>query len=51
MSPAPAPTEVLERLEILWRKLEDEGLYVRANTVFLAIEEIKRLSAIIEDAA
>ena len=41
--------DVLARLEILWRKLEDEGLYVRANTVFLAIEEIKRLR-IIEDA-
>ena len=34
----PSTTEVLERLEILWRKLEDEGLYVRANTVALAIE-------------
>lgn len=42
-------SDVLARLEILWRKLEDEGLYVRANTVFLAIEEIKRLR-IIEDA-
>lgn len=41
--------EVLNRLEILWRKLEDEGLYVRANTVALAIEEIKRLRRI-EDA-
>lgn len=36
--------EVLDRLEILWRKLEDEGMYVRANTVALAIDEIKRLS-------
>lgn len=35
--------EVLARLEILWRKLEDEGMYVSANTVALAIEEIKRL--------
>lgn len=43
MSPAPTTAEVLERLEILWRKLEDEGLYVRANTVGLAIEEIKKL--------
>lgn len=34
---------VLERLEVLRRKLEDDGLYVRANTVTLAIEEIKRL--------
>ena len=36
--------EILERLEILWRKLEDEGMYVRANTVGLAIDEIKRLA-------
>lgn len=43
MTPAPSSAEVLSRLEILWRKLEDEGLYVRANTVALAIEEIKRL--------
>lgn len=35
--------DILARLEILWRKLEDEGAYVRANTVALAIEEIKRL--------
>ena len=40
---APA-NDVLTRLEVLWRKLEDEGLYVSANTVFLAIEEIKRFS-------
>jgi hypothetical protein len=39
----PSTEEVLARLKILWRKLEDEGLYVRANTVILAIEEIKRL--------
>lgn len=36
--------EVLARLEILWRKLEDEGRYVSANTVSLAIDEIKRLT-------
>lgn len=35
---------ILERLEILWRKLEDEGRYVSANTVSLAIDEIKRLA-------
>lgn len=35
---------VLERLEVLWRKLEDEGRYVSANTVSLAIDEIKRLT-------
>jgi hypothetical protein len=40
---APSTDDVLARLAILWRKLEDEGLYVRANTVALAIEEIKRL--------
>ena len=38
--------QILERLEILWRKLEDEGLYVRANTVSLAIDKIKELSAV-----
>lgn len=43
MSPAFTTDEVLERLEILWHKLDDEGLHVRANTVALAIEEIKRL--------
>lgn len=44
MSPAlPSGDDVLRRLEILWQKLEDEGLYVGANTVALAIEEIKRL--------
>lgn len=44
MSPPTYSTEqVLERLEILWRKLDDEGSYVSANTVALAIDEIKRL--------
>jgi hypothetical protein len=43
VSRSPSSEEVLKRLEILRRKLEDEGLYVRANTVFHAIEEIKRL--------
>ena len=42
MSPRPSTAEVVKRLEILWRKLEDEGRYVSANTVSLAIEEIKR---------
>lgn len=41
--------QIIERLEILWRKLEDEGMYVRANTVALAIEEIKRLKAAQDD--
>lgn len=35
--------KILDRLEILRRKLEEEGSYVRANTVTLAIEEITRL--------
>lgn len=38
-----APDEVLDRLRVLHKKLEDEGMYVRANTVWLAIEEISRL--------
>ena len=50
MSPAFSTAEILDRLQILWRKLEDEGLYVRANTVALAIEEIKRLRIIEERA-
>lgn len=41
---AASTQNVLERLEILWRKLEDEGRYVSANTVSLAIDEIKRLT-------
>lgn len=40
---APSTGDILDRLEILWRKLEDEGMYVRANTAHLAIEEIKAL--------
>lgn len=41
---APFPTdEVVARLEVLLKKLDDEGWHVRANTVWLAIEEIKRL--------
>ena len=34
---------LLERLEILWHKLENEGHYVKANTVGLAIDEIVKL--------
>jgi hypothetical protein len=41
---AASTQNVIGRLEILWRKLEDEGRYVSANTVSLAIEEIKRLA-------
>lgn len=44
MSSHPTTAEVLARLEVLYHYLESEGLYVRANTVWLAIEEIKRLS-------
>lgn len=35
--------EIIVRLGVLYRKLDDEGMHVRANTVWLAIEEIKRL--------
>lgn len=35
--------EILHRLEILYRKLSDEGFHVKANTVGLAIDEIERL--------
>ena len=39
---APITTaQLIERLEILWRKLEDEGAYVRANTVALAIDALR----------
>ena len=37
---------VQERLRILWHKLEDEGSYVRANTVGLAQELIGDLTGI-----
>lgn len=37
--------EILERLDILLRKLDAEGMHVMVNTVWLAIEEIKRLKA------
>jgi hypothetical protein len=40
----PNTAEILARLEILRRKLEDEGRYVSADTATIAIEEIKRLS-------
>lgn len=43
--PRQSTDEILARLEILWRKLEDDGAYVSANTVALAIDEIKRLRA------
>lgn len=40
----PSTREVLDRLEVLHRKLESEGRYFASNTVWLAIEEIKRLA-------
>jgi hypothetical protein len=43
MTPSSPTDEIIERLEVLWQKLEDEGRYVSANTVSLAINEIKRL--------
>jgi len=36
--------EIIERLEVLWQKLEGEGRYVSANTVALAIERLNELS-------
>jgi hypothetical protein len=36
--------EIIERLEVLRHKLEDEGRYVSANTVTLAIERLEELS-------
>lgn len=41
--------DVLERLEILWHKLENEGQYVKANTVGLAIDEIVKLRSQIKE--
>jgi hypothetical protein len=35
--------EILKRLENLYTALNDEGWYTKANTAYLAIEEIKRL--------
>jgi hypothetical protein len=39
----PQPWNVIDRLRVLERKLEAEGSYVRANTVFLAILRIQEL--------
>ena len=36
--------DVLTRLENLWNFLDEEGYYVKANTVALAIDKIKLLS-------
>ena len=35
--------DVLARLSILYRKLDEDGMHVQANTVAVAIDEIKRL--------
>jgi hypothetical protein len=43
-----ATEEILARLEILYRKLNEEGAYVSANTVSLVIDEIIRLTKIVE---
>jgi CRISPR/Cas system CSM-associated protein Csm4 (group 5 of RAMP superfamily) len=34
------PVKVLQRLRILELKLESEGAYVRANTVYMAIQYV-----------
>jgi len=41
----PSAADVLKMLAVLERKLNDEGLYVRANTAALAIELIQSLMA------
>ena len=41
---------LLERLEVLYRKLDDEGHYVSANTVALAIDRITMKSPAAETA-
>ena len=35
--------DILERLENLYHFLNEEGWYTKANTAYLAIEEIKKL--------
>jgi hypothetical protein len=37
--------EIIERLKILWRKLEDEGHYVSGNTVQLAVVRLEELTS------
>jgi hypothetical protein len=37
--------DVLARLSVLYRRLDEEGMHVQANTVSLAMDEIKRLRA------
>lgn len=43
--PAWPEDDVVARLSILYRKLDEDGAHVGANTVSLAIDEIKRLRA------
>jgi hypothetical protein len=38
----PTKEELLARLLVLHKKLEDEGMYVRANTVWLAKEYVEK---------
>jgi hypothetical protein len=40
------PEVVQERLEILWHKLEGEGMYVGANTVAMAQALIEQLTGV-----
>lgn len=42
VAPPLTAEQIIARLEILWRKLDDEGRYVSANTVSLAIDQIQR---------
>jgi hypothetical protein len=37
---------VQDRLEVLWRKLEDDGIYVGANTIYLAQRLIEDLTSV-----
>ena len=43
--------DVIERLNILYNKLEAEGMYVSANTAGLAIDEIQRLRLLLKEKA
>jgi len=36
--------EIIDRLKVLWHKLEDEGAYVSANTVQLSLAHIEELT-------
>lgn len=45
-SSKPSPELVQRRLEILWHKLDGEGMYVGANTVHLAQVLIASLTGV-----